>query len=78
MLDLAKAGSQYQERKHVFPVRGPHDYGGAGLALRRAALRAHPQGQDVAAAEGTDLVAAHSGTVAAVGSTRRAAPATTS
>jgi murein DD-endopeptidase MepM/ murein hydrolase activator NlpD len=47
----------------VFPIRGPHDYGGA--AGRFGAQRAgHThQGQDIMAACGTKLVAARGGTV---------------
>lgn len=66
VLDLAKAGTQYEEREHVFPVRGPHDYGGAGSRFGAPRSGHTHRGQDVAAAEGTDLVAAHSGEVAAV------------
>ncbi|MBA2255756.1 MAG: peptidoglycan DD-metalloendopeptidase family protein [Thermoleophilaceae bacterium] len=61
MKQLMRAGVRY--RKHVFPVRGPHDYGSAGSrfgAPREA--RAH-QGQDMSAAEGTRLVAVHEGRV---------------
>jgi murein DD-endopeptidase MepM/ murein hydrolase activator NlpD len=65
VLDLAKTGSQYEQREHVFPVRGPHDYGGAGSRFGAPRSGHTHQGHDVAAAEGTDLVAAHSGTVAA-------------
>ena len=51
------------QRRHAFPVRGSHGYGGA--ASRFGAPRAgHThQGQDVAAACGTPLVAAQGGTV---------------
>jgi Peptidase family M23/Putative peptidoglycan binding domain len=55
----------FELRGHIFPVRGDHDYGGA--ASRFGAPRAgHThQGQDVAAACGTPLVAAQGGTVVA-------------
>jgi murein DD-endopeptidase MepM/ murein hydrolase activator NlpD len=45
---------------HVFPVRGPHGYGGA--AARFGGAR-HHQGHDTFAACGTPLVAARGGTV---------------
>ena len=64
MRSMEKRGARY--RKHVFPVRGPHDYGGTG-SLFGAPRSGHThQGQDVAAAAGTKLVAAHEGKVETV------------
>jgi murein DD-endopeptidase MepM/ murein hydrolase activator NlpD len=64
MRSMEKRGARY--RKHVFPVRGPHDYGGEG-SLFGAPRSGHThQGQDVAAASGTKLVAAHEGKVETV------------
>jgi murein DD-endopeptidase MepM/ murein hydrolase activator NlpD len=62
--DLANAGARYEARKHVFPVRGPHSYGSWGSRFGAPRSGHTHQGQDVAAAHGTDLVAAHSGRVA--------------
>jgi murein DD-endopeptidase MepM/ murein hydrolase activator NlpD len=50
-------------RRHIFPVRGPHDYGGAGSRFGAPRSGHTHQGQDVAAACGTKLVAAQGGTV---------------
>jgi murein DD-endopeptidase MepM/ murein hydrolase activator NlpD len=48
---------------HKFPVRGAHDFGGAGAQFGAARSGHTHQGQDVAAACGTPLVAARGGTV---------------
>ena len=48
----------------MFPVRGPHNYGGSGSRFGAPRSGHTHQGQDVAAAQGTDLVAVHSGKVA--------------
>jgi murein DD-endopeptidase MepM/ murein hydrolase activator NlpD len=61
---LAASGARYEARKHVFTVRGPHSYGGSGSRFGAPRSGHTHQGQDVAAAHGTLLVAAHSGRVA--------------
>jgi murein DD-endopeptidase MepM/ murein hydrolase activator NlpD len=61
---VAASGAQYVRRSHVFPVRGPHDYGGAGSRFGAPRSDHVHQGQDVAAAHGTKLVAVHDGRVA--------------
>jgi murein DD-endopeptidase MepM/ murein hydrolase activator NlpD len=61
---LAGAGARYEARRHVFPVRGPHSYGSSGSRFGAPRSGHTHQGQDVAAAHGTKLVAAHSGKVA--------------
>jgi murein DD-endopeptidase MepM/ murein hydrolase activator NlpD len=48
---------------HFFPVRGSHNYGGAGARFGAARSGHSHQGQDVLAACGTKLVAAQGGTV---------------
>ena len=63
--ELASRGARYVRREHVFPVRGPHDYGGAGSRFGAPRAGHTHQGQDVAAAHGTKLVAVHSGRVEA-------------
>ena len=60
---LARQGAVYVRRKHVFPVRGPHSYGGEGSRFGAPRGDHDHQGQDVAAAQGTKLVAVHTGTV---------------
>ncbi len=47
----------------IFPVRGAHDFGGAGARFGAARSGHTHQGQDVLAACGTPLVAAAAGTV---------------
>jgi murein DD-endopeptidase MepM/ murein hydrolase activator NlpD len=47
----------------VFPVRGPHDYGGAGSRFGSARSGHTHQGQDVMASCGTRLVSAMAGRV---------------
>lgn len=49
--------------EHVFPVRGRHDYGGAGARFGADRGGRLHRGQDVFAACGTPLVAAQGGTV---------------
>lgn len=61
----ARGGAQYVDRRHVFPVRGPHDYGGSGSRFGAPRSGHTHQGQDVAAASGTKLVAVHDGRVEA-------------
>jgi murein DD-endopeptidase MepM/ murein hydrolase activator NlpD len=61
MKQLRRAGARY--RKHVFPVRGPHDYGSSGSRFGAPREGHTHQGQDVSAAEGTRLVAVHEGRV---------------
>jgi murein DD-endopeptidase MepM/ murein hydrolase activator NlpD len=48
---------------HVFPVRGRHDYGGAGAGFGSGRSGHSHQGHDVFARCGTPLVAAHGGRV---------------
>jgi hypothetical protein len=48
---------------HVFPVRGPHDFGGGGARFGAGRAGHSHQGQDVFAACGTPLVAARAGKV---------------
>jgi murein DD-endopeptidase MepM/ murein hydrolase activator NlpD len=50
-------------KSHVFPVRGKHDFGGAGAAFGSGRVGHSHQGHDVFAACGTPLVAARGGTV---------------
>lgn len=49
----------------VFPVRGPHGFGGPGARFNAGRAGHMHQGQDVTAACGTPLVAAQAGTVRA-------------
>jgi peptidoglycan hydrolase-like protein with peptidoglycan-binding domain len=62
--EQARSGAQYVRRAHVFPVRGRHDYGGAGSRFGADRGDHVHQGQDISAAEGTKLVAVHDGEVA--------------
>lgn len=62
---LANSGANYVLREHVFPVRGPHDYGGAGSRFGAPRSGHRHKGQDVAAKAGTKIVAVHAGRVAA-------------
>jgi murein DD-endopeptidase MepM/ murein hydrolase activator NlpD len=62
MKRMDRRGARY--RRHVFPVRGPHSYGSSGSRFGAPRSGHTHQGQDVAAAEGTKLVAAHEGRVA--------------
>src|SRR5687768_2295869 len=48
---------------HIFPIRGPHDYGGAGSRFGSARSGHSHQGQDVFAKCGTKMVAARAGRV---------------
>ncbi len=50
---------------HIFPVRGPHDYGGSGARFGAPRVGHIHQGQDVPAACGTKLVAVQGGEVIA-------------
>lgn len=52
-------------RRHVFPVQGPHNYGGSGSRYGAPRAGHSHGGQDVAAALGTPLVAVHDGVVSA-------------
>jgi len=60
------AGGQtfpFDFRRHKFPIRGKHDYGGAGSRFGAPRKGHTHQGQDISAACGTPLVAAQGGTV---------------
>jgi murein DD-endopeptidase MepM/ murein hydrolase activator NlpD len=57
---------------HVFPVRGQHDFGGAGSRFGASRDGHSHQGQDVFAACGTPLVAARGGRVQHAGYQRAA------
>ena len=61
---------------HVFPVRGTYSFGGADARFGAGRSGHSHQGQDIAAAEGTPVVAPHAGTVKAV-RYQAAAPGTT-
>ena len=63
MKQLMRNGVRY--RRHVFPVRGPHDYGGAGSRFGAPRSGHTHQGQDIAEDSGTRLVAVHEGRVTA-------------
>ena len=60
---LAADGASYVKRKHVFPIRGPHDYGSSGSRFGAPRSGHTHRGQDVSAAEGTKVVAVHNGRV---------------
>ncbi len=60
---LARQGAVYERRKHVFPIRGRHDYGGAGSRFGAPRSGHTHMGQDIGAEHWTKLVAAHTGTV---------------
>ncbi len=62
-----------QETGHLFPVAGAYDFGGkdSRFGARREGHR--HQGQDIAAAEGTPLVAPYAGTIEFVRYQRRGA-----
>jgi peptidoglycan hydrolase-like protein with peptidoglycan-binding domain len=51
------------EHDHVFPILGPHDYGGAGSRYGAPRGDHIHGGQDVSAAEGTPLVAVTNGSI---------------
>jgi len=53
----------FELRGHIFPVRGPHDYGGADSRFGAPRSDHTHQGQDVSADCGTRLGAAQGGTV---------------
>lgn len=50
-------------KSHVFPIRGPHDYGSGGASFGSGRAGHSHQGHDVFARCGTPLVAARGGTV---------------
>lgn len=60
----AANGLRYRRRVHVFPVRGPHSYGGPGSRFGAPRSGHTHMGQDVAASQGTKLAAVHAGKVA--------------
>jgi murein DD-endopeptidase MepM/ murein hydrolase activator NlpD len=62
--DQARRGARYERRDHVFPVRGSHRYGYPGSRFGAPRGDHTHQGQDIAAARGTKLVAVHGGKVA--------------
>lgn len=57
--------TQAARRSHVFPIPGPHDYGGAQARFGAPRSGHTHQGQDVSAACGERLFNAHGGTVKA-------------
>ena len=59
----ASAVDQIEFRTHRFPVAGPYTYGGDGSRFGAPRSGHTHQGQDLAAAEGTPIVAPHAGTV---------------
>ena len=63
----AQAGAQQRDAfdlyDHVFPVRGSHDFGGAGATFGTGRAGHSHQGHDVFAAFGTPMVAARAGRV---------------
>ncbi len=61
-----RAGSGAASRDHVFPVRGPHSYGGSGSRFGAPRDGHRHGGQDVSAASGTPLVAVTNGRVSQV------------
>lgn len=61
------------EAGHVFPVAGAHDLGGSGARFGAGREGHRHQGQDIAAAEGTPVVAPWAGTVEYVRIQRRGA-----
>jgi len=62
-----KAQLKAAQAAWTFPIKGPHNYGDAGARFGSARSGHSHQGQDVFAACGAPLVAAHSGTVKARG-----------
>jgi murein DD-endopeptidase MepM/ murein hydrolase activator NlpD len=57
--------SPFDLRAHIFPIRGEHSFGGPGSRFGASRGDHVHQGQDMAAACGTPLVAAQGGTVLA-------------
>jgi murein DD-endopeptidase MepM/ murein hydrolase activator NlpD len=60
---VARGGLTVAIRGYIFPVRGTHDFGSAGSRFGAPRAGHTHQGQDVAAACGTPLVAARAGQV---------------
>lgn len=60
----ARSGAAYRQRRHVFPIRGAHRYGASGSRFGAPRGGRSHMGLDVSAADGTKLVAVHSGRVA--------------
>ncbi len=61
-----RAGHGESSRDHVFPIRGPHSYGGSGSRFGAPRSGRRHGGQDLAAASGTPLVAVTNGRVSQV------------
>ena len=61
-----RAGSRESARDHVFPIRGPHSYGGSGSRFGAPRNGHSHGGQDVSAASGTPLLAVTNGRVSQV------------
>ena len=60
---VERGGLTVAIRGHIFPIRGPHDFGGAGSNFGAARSGHSHQGHDVFADCGTPMVAARAGTV---------------
>jgi murein DD-endopeptidase MepM/ murein hydrolase activator NlpD len=56
-------GAPVEFRSHRFPVPGPHDFGGEGARFGAPRSGHRHQGQDIAAAEGSPVVAPRGGIV---------------
>ncbi len=63
---VAKAGT-IEYRDHRFPVAGPHSFGGSDARFGAERTGHTHAGQDIAAAEGTPIVAPRGGTISWVG-----------
>ena len=60
---VERGGLTVSIRGHIFPVRGPHDFGGAGSEFGAVRSGHSHQGHDVFADCGTPMVAVRAGTV---------------
>jgi len=62
---ISAAGPPFYVIRHVFPIAGPHDYGGAAGRFGAGRGGRSHQGQDVFAKCGTPLIAVSGGTIKA-------------